>query len=82
MKSNTRKADEGFAAIAIAALLIFTAWGNATGMLILSIIGIGFGLPGLLVVKRNNLHSLAFITTVTFALAASVAIAIVLGRTH
>ena len=79
MTSGTKNFEETFAAIAITILLIFTAWGNATGMLIPSVIGIAIGLPGLLMVKRSMLRSLIFVAIISLAIAASIALALALG---
>ncbi len=55
-----KKSDEVFGAIAVALLLIITAWGNALAMLIVS----GLGLIAAIIFRRRLLHGGALIIMV------------------
>ena len=54
------KSDEAIGAIAVAVLLILTAWGNALAMLIVS----GLGLLAALVFRRRHFQGSALVVTV------------------
>jgi hypothetical protein len=69
----TKNTDHVFSAVVVAVLLILTAWGNATAMLILSAIGLVVGIlwcRG----RRGSVGLLALV--VGFALTAAIAIVI------
>ncbi len=60
--------EDGFGAIAVAGMIILTAWGNAIAMLIGSSIGL---LVCLVVFRKKMLGGSALVATVAFAVAGS-----------
>jgi len=68
-----KKRDDAIVAIAVASLLVFTAWGNATAMFVASAIAC---VAGLVMSRGRAFHSRLLVAMVAFAVAVVVAIAI------
>ncbi len=66
-----------FAAIAVATLLLLTAWGNATAMLVVSALGL---VVGLVVFGRRAWRGALLVALAGFGVAAAVAMILILGR--
>ena len=71
-----REKEDAFAAIAIAVMLILTAWGNAIAMMVGSLIG--FVIMAL-VFKKKLHHGVGLAVVVALVVVASLAIALFLG---
>lgn len=73
------KSDEAIGAVAVALLLILTAWGNAIAMFIVSVLG----LIAALVFRRRLLHGSSLIVIVVGCLVAGLlATAATIGLTN
>ncbi|MCJ7667742.1 MAG: hypothetical protein MUP04_05595 [Anaerolineae bacterium] len=68
---NNQTLSDKFAAIAIAVLLILTAWGNALAMLIVSLLGL---VVGFLFFRKSIARGGALAATVGFVLAIIIAL--------
>ncbi len=71
MFEKAHRATDVFSAIAIAALLVMTALGNATAMLLVSL---GLLALGWVLFGRSQVHRSIGMTVVAFVIAASVAL--------
>jgi hypothetical protein len=68
---NNQTLSDKFAVIAIAVLLILTAWGNALAMLVVSVLGL---VVGLLFFRKSIARGGALAATVGFVLAIIIAL--------
>ncbi len=68
---NNQSLSDKLAALAVAVLLIFTAWGNAVAMLIVAVLGLAVGL---LLFRKNITQGGALAATVGFVLAIVIAL--------
>lgn len=69
-------AQAAFPPIAVAALLILTAWGNAIAMLIVSAAGL---IVGAIIYRRALFKGAALVSFVAFVIAAGIAVALSCG---
>ena len=72
---NDRALLDKLAALAVAVLLILTAWGNAEAMLLVSVIGLG---AGLILFRRSMAQGGALAALVGFVLAIGIALIMLL----
>jgi len=72
---NNQSQSDKFAAIAIAVLLILTAWGNALAMLVVSLLGL---VVGFLFFRKSIARGGALAATVGFVLAIIIALVFLL----
>ena len=71
-----KKRDDAFAAIAVAVLLILTAWGNAIAMMIVSAAGL---LVAALIYRKQLFKGAALVALVAFVVAAGIGLALSCG---
>ena len=69
-------AEAAFPPIAVATLLILTAWGNAIAMFIVSATGL---IVGAIIYRRDLFKGAAFVAFVAFVIAAGIAVALSCG---
>jgi len=72
---NDQSLSDKFAALAVAVLLILTAWGNAVAMLVVAVLGL---VVGLLLFRKSITRGGALAATVGFVLAIVIALVMLL----
>ncbi|MGA9351205.1 MAG: hypothetical protein WBW48_20700 [Anaerolineae bacterium] len=72
---NDQSLSDRFAALAVAVLLILTAWGNAVAMLVVAVLGL---VVGLLLFRKSITRGGALAATVGFVLAIVIALVMLL----
>jgi hypothetical protein len=72
---NNQSLNDKLAALAVAVLLILTAWGNAVAMLVVAVLGL---LVGLLFLRKSITQGGALAAAVGFVLAIVIALVILL----
>lgn len=78
-RAQMKRREDAFAVVAVAIFLLLTAWGNATAMMVVGVIGC---IVGLAVFGRRTFCYGVLAATISFAVATAIAIVMTLSRGH